>query len=59
MILNQVKPGQTVTFMKSLANEIRFIVYIVYKISIIDLTESFRVGNKWGRKDYPKNIYQH
>ena len=56
MILNQVKPGQTVTFMKSLANEIRFIVYIVYKISIIDLTESSRVGNKWGRKDYPKNI---
>ena len=46
MILNQVKPGHTVTFMKSLANEIRFIVYIVYKISIIDLTESSRVGNK-------------
>ena len=46
MILNQVKPGQAVTFMKSLTSEIKFIVYIVYKISLIDLTESPRAGNK-------------
>ena len=30
MILNQVKPGHAVAFMKSLTNEIKFIVYIVY-----------------------------
>lgn len=46
MILNQVKPGHAVTFMKSLTNEIKFIVYIVYKISLIDLTESSGAGNK-------------
>ena len=46
MILNQVKPGQAVTFMKSLTSEIKFIVYIVYKISLIDLTESPRADNK-------------
>ena len=46
MILNQVKPEHAVTFMKSLTNEIRFIVYTFYKISLIDLTGSSRAGNK-------------
>ena len=43
MIRNRVKPGHAFTFMKSLASEINF---IVYNISLTDLIESSRAGNK-------------